>query len=65
MSVLFSAYTGVTALGLSKLMIGGGFSEIPWYWVLVSGMLNSISGFVGVLFASRIMRHMKGFDKNK
>ncbi|MCK8058982.1 MULTISPECIES: hypothetical protein [unclassified Fusibacter] len=64
MSLLFSAYTGVTALGLSKLMIGGVFSEIPWYWVLVSGALNSIFGFIGVLFASKVRRHMIGFEKN-
>lgn len=59
---LFSAYTGLSALSISKYMIGGVFERIKNEWILVVTVFCWGFGVLGVLLANKILEHMKAND---
>lgn len=63
-AIFFSTYTGVSALIISKYFIGGILSEITFPWIVVTGVLCSIFGVIGVLLAKRIQKyfHIYSFE---
>jgi hypothetical protein len=57
-AIFFSAYTGVSALTISKYLVGGVFEEISWIWILLTGLICALFGFLGTILAKRITKHM-------
>lgn len=57
-SVLFSAYTGLCALVVTKTFIGGVVASVP-YWVLVGiSIICGCFGIFGTKVAKRILKYM-------
>ena len=54
-SALFSSYTGVVALLVSKYLIGGVFMQISIIWILCIGIMCLALGIVGTVLARKIM----------
>lgn len=57
-AILFSGFTGLLALLVSKTLIGGAFKEIPIVWIIVTTIMCLISGFIGTLLAKKLMKHI-------
>lgn len=64
-SVLFSAYTGSTALFISKYLIGGVFAAISNGWVLAVGALCLVFGLIGTWTAKRIIKQINGYHSRE
>lgn len=58
-AILFSGFTGLTSLLISKFVIGGIFEEISNIWILFTFLICLGFGIVGTILAKRIMRHLK------
>lgn len=56
--VFFAGYTGLTALAVSKFMIGGAFAGIPLGWLAATGLLCALFGLAGALMARKVMKHL-------
>lgn len=63
-SVLFSTYTGLFALWVSKVMIGGIFENITPMWILTVGGLSTFFGWAGTSLAKRIFKRLTYFEVN-
>lgn len=63
-SILFATYTGMTALLISKYLIGGVFLEITTNWLLVTGILCTLFGIIGTLIAKRLMKYFFNYSYN-
>lgn len=61
-SVLYSTFTGLFALWVSKLMIGGIFEAITPMWILAVGILSTIFGWAGTTLAKRIFHRLTDFE---
>ena len=57
-SVAFSTYTLLTALGISKYILGGVFESVPFWWIVVASMLGSVCGAVGVFFGRTLFQYI-------
>ena len=57
-AVLFSGYTGMVALFVSKYVIGGVFTDISSLWLILSGLACLVFGAIGTLFAKKILKHL-------
>lgn len=58
-SVLFSAYTGLCALVVTKTMIGGVVASVPYSWLVLASFLCGCFGVIGTKVAKRILRYME------
>lgn len=63
-AVSFATATTMSALSVSKYLIGGVFQEIPFPYILISGCISSIGGIFGCFIARRIILHAK-FNRNE
>lgn len=61
-AVLFSGFTGLTSLLISKYMIGGVFVHIRLSWSFAVGMICSILGIFGILMGKKIMKHIRALS---
>lgn len=57
--ISFSATTTMSALFVSKYLIGGVFQEIPFLYVLIAGLISMLGGIFGTFMARRIILHAK------
>lgn len=64
-AVLFSVYAGISALFVSKYIIGGVFKEISNIWLLITGLICMIFGVIGVYLAKKIIKYLPISNKNK
>ncbi len=60
-ATLFSSFTGVSSLVVSKYLIGGVFMAITFEWLIYSGILCTIFGGIGTLLAVRLLKHIGEF----
>ena len=63
-SVLFSTYTGLFALWVSKIMIGGIFEVLTPLWIFTVGALSTLFGWAGTSLAKRIFHRLTDFEVN-
>lgn len=61
-AVLFSTYTGLSALTISKYMIGGVFAELPNGWILLAGILCLVTGTIGTIMAKHLSKYIKVYS---
>lgn len=64
-AVLFSVYAGISALLVSKYIIGGVFKEISNFWLLITGFICMIFGVIGVYLAKKIIKYLPGSTQNE
>lgn len=57
-SILFSMYAGMSALIISKYMIGGVFAEISLKWIVITGAVCFLFGYAGAKLGKRIMTYI-------
>lgn len=57
--VLYAAFTLITALTISKYLIGGAFLMVPNWWIGLSGVLGGIFGLLGTTAGKRIARNLR------
>lgn len=57
--MLFPGFTGLTALWVSKYMIGGIFEDISLPWVIMTGITCTLIGAISSLMARRLMRYIR------
>ena len=57
-AVLFSTYTGLSALVISKYAIGGVFASMPIEWIAYTAILCSVFGFAGTKLGQKILRYV-------
>jgi energy-coupling factor transport system substrate-specific component len=58
-SILFSTFMGLSALFVSKFMIGGVYAELSNIWILVTGIICTAFGNVGVFFGIKLSKNLK------
>lgn len=61
-SVLFSTYTGLCALTISKYIIGGIYREISSMWFLLIGLVCLVFGILGTLLAKKVLRYLRTYS---
>jgi len=61
-AILFSTYTGISTLIISKHLIGGIFSEITYPWIIITGLLCSVFGIIGVTIAKRLLKYLNRYS---
>jgi hypothetical protein len=54
-SALFSGYTGVSALLITKLFLSDSFVAFSFWWIIIVGCICLIFGVAGTTFAKAIM----------
>lgn len=64
-SILFSGYTGVSALTISKYFIGGVFEEISINWIILTGFICVIFGYFGTKLGRKILKYVNLYDYSK
>jgi len=58
-SSLFSGYTGLSTLLISKYFIGGIYLKINMTWILVCGLICLLFGMAGAYYAKKIIVYIK------
>ena len=58
-AISFSATTTMSALFVSKYLIGGIFLEIPFFYIVIAGFISMLGGLLGTFIARRILLHSK------
>lgn len=61
-AVFFSGYTGVSALIISKYLIGGVFKDISSLWMIFTALICAVFGILGTLLAKKILRHLEKYS---
>ena len=57
-AILFSGYTGLVALTVSKYVIGGVFRDISSLWLILTGLICLVFGTIGTLLGKKILKHL-------
>lgn len=58
-ALVFPCFSTITALFISKYMIGGVFLKINDLWIVAAGVLCLVFGWGGVWLAGRMVRQLK------
>mgnify|MGYP004703231359 CR=1 FL=1 len=57
-SILFAGYTGLCALTITKIFIGGIVDDVPYFIFIIIGLACSIFGILGTIIAKRVLKHL-------
>lgn len=60
-SVLFAGFTGLCAMTITKLFIGGILDDVPYIWFVAIGLLCSGFGVLGTFIAKKVLKHLNGY----
>ena len=58
-SALFSGYTGVFALEITKVFIGGPVRDMSNRWILIIGLICTLFGIMGNYLAKRVLKNIR------
>lgn len=58
-SILFSTFMGLSALFVSKFMIGGVYAELSNVWIFVTSIICTLFGGAGVFFGVKLSKNLK------